>query len=205
MEFSTSSPRLWASLLVTYALFIGQATAALVSNEPSSTGVGQMAGPGAGDGVPLSGAFSETFVLPVASYSVTSFTWWGYYLESDPSANPDKFFANGFDLAGLYTVSSVVGGVELGEDNFADLYKYVLDLSASPQAFGGGTATISLSNESEDLVWFWQGTGPAESDARAYVIDGTRAQAVPEPGSLALVGLALAGLAVFRTRARTRR
>ena len=154
---------------------------------------------------------TQTIVMSAAS--ITSATWWGYYglnnavVPSDPLV--DSFFSLGTELTfeGTTVFNSFsktdIGIVSDSSSNQFTLFEYVLDFSSTPFEHAGGDLTIGFSNQNPDVEWFWQG---GVDGGQSFRLSGTRRnQAVPEPGSLALVGLALAGLGFLRSRARAPR
>lgn len=198
MVFQTSSRRWLVGLAVGCAMLAGHASAALLWNNPPNILVldGQQADTS-------STSYEETISISGPA-TITKLTFWGFYSDGSDLAT-DNFILNGLNLSssGLFTRSDTLIDVE-----GVDLYSYELALSGSNSvAFSGGPFTLSLINDSVDLEWFWQGTSnPQAPGARALSIEGTRdVQAVPEPGTLALFGLALAGAGFVRMRTRSSR
>lgn len=197
MAVLNSVGKYWAAWVLGAAMGASQAYAApLLDLAPNrSTLVGQQADAGTGE-------WNESVTL-AGPVTVTGFTWWGYYFNTDLSTAVDDFVVNSIDVSGTGLVTRTEDFINDGNGTVLELYKYVLDLSdpANSQYFAGGTSIASLVNNSFDVEWYWQGSGTDELGARAYTVDGTRAtQNVPEPSSLALMGLALAALGLARAR-----
>ncbi len=190
MIFKHSAYKHLAALLAGIALLSASAAASVLQeNLPSTALVGQQSD--ASSNSPL-----VTQIISLAGpVTINSFTWWGYDLGGaiDPV---DDFLVTG-DLIGAGGTWSIVSTQVIDSD--VELVEYRLDLDQSV-SFAGGTTSVSVVNNSLDVEWYWQGSSDIDGP-RAYSIEGTRqTQDIPEPGSLALLGLALAGLGLARVR-----
>ena len=200
MIFQTAAGKWLAGIFLAYAFTSANVSAALLLQSlPSSVLTGSQADQATE--LPLQ-------FITLGPATITSATWWGYY-GSNHAAISDNF-SFGF-------VIGVVESTQLGsltktvDQSFGpDLFKYELDFS-TPFIFSGGSMNLSLFNDDDDAEWFWQGSGAAVVDpprsvtganGLSFRLEGTFTQNIPEPGSLALVGLALAGLAAISVRRR---
>jgi hypothetical protein len=127
-----------------------------------------------------------------------SFTVSGTYLLSQIDLGLG--FVNGTNSA---VVSLWDGATELGSWNvsnqpdFATTSSILTTINVSGITLGTGTYTITVSAGGHDTwdAWNWVVNG----DAGAYDVMGSQV-AVPEPGTLALLGVGLAAFAGFRRR-----
>ncbi|MSR13672.1 MAG: PEP-CTERM sorting domain-containing protein [Gammaproteobacteria bacterium] len=101
------------------------------------------------------------------------------------------------------TCALVSAGRCAAQLNFAD------SNAASSAALSAPTTLDIINNFNEgngsnlaDAMWFWQGSGQG---AQAYIIEGVRSQQIPEPATLALVSLGVAGIGRSRWRKQLRR
>ena len=174
----------------------------LWSAVPPSTNLSRGVQADASNGSPLSQSLS-----PLAGPVVISkITWWGFYQDSngDPLADntppyADDFvvtFGSGVPVSAANVTKSLdpIGGGKL-------LTQY--ELSGLALAFAAAPTTLDIinnfndgnGNNLADATWFWQGT---ERLSRAYVIEGERANQVPEPVSLMLLALGLVSLSMVQ-------
>ena len=184
------------------------------------------------DGVALASDFAhfqqeaDNFVL-VQPASVQSIQWWGAYTNNAVQA--DNFTLRLFsDVAGSPTMVPFVDDAAMNVtrtltnlvDNLGDpIYAYQAGL-ASPAAVNGNTPYYLsvVNNTPPGGVWDWVGSGPgthwarpddtspwtvsSNSTAFSFELLGTAGTAVPEPGTLLLLGCASLGLLAYRWRLR---
>ena len=138
----------------------------------------------------------------LGNVTLEKIVWWGY---RNPAYDPNPYPGT-VESFEVYLDGSVVAGnltLDFGSNlpnTSRPLVRYTLDVADAPL-----TATeIALANMNDDVSWFWQGAGldAAGAPLLAFSLEGTRnGGVVPEPGTLALLGLAgLAARAASRKR-----
>ena len=138
----------------------------------------------------------------LGNVTLEKIVWWGY---RNPAYDPNPYPGT-VESFEVYLDGSVVAGnltLDFGSNlpnTSRPLVRYTLDVADAPL-----TATeIALANMNDDVSWFWLGAGldAAGAPLLAFSLEGTRnGGVVPEPGTLALLGLAgLAARAASRKR-----
>jgi hypothetical protein len=152
-----------------------------------------------------------------ADATITDVHWWGFSqaggdnfqitFYSDNAGSPGSIL----DTSGVSSLSKTPVSVGNFDGDF-----YSADLISPFGASGGTTYWISVFNQRFDAWWFWIGANPsAGGDGGKMGVDPgppwatptgdlafqlTGAASVPEPGSIALLAAALAGVAFTRRR-----
>lgn len=215
----TPTPTPWLRTLVLAAsagmLCTAQAATVLYQQGPSA--LANALANGSDGQAPL---LAETFTF---SGTGNTLSWWG-----TPAGAFDISLVAGDGTGPVFAKPAVVSTaagfsvlVDIDgdlQDDTVDVLRYSIDLGA----LAGGTYTLALRETSTDALgrsWFWlQGSsgdgrsisGLGEPDQQsnpfdlALRVDGTRASTVPEPGTLALVGCALAWARAQRLARRRR-
>lgn len=174
---------------------------------------------------PSSPKLYDNFVVASNPYSnggktrITDVHWVGYSASADATAFTIEIFASG---SGVPTGSALLSESTTGNSSFTrsatsvnGFYSYDLDLAGFLDVVDGATYWLSItggsgfdrgwatSNDSKNLGIYIAGlTSDQPADNLAFSLTTATPQAVPEPATLALTGLALIGLCAAR-RART--
>ena len=177
----TLRPHLVAAALTCLLISTGASAATLYQQLPDAAGVSQQSDTSTGT------PYAQT-IPALGSITLETISWWGFHGQNSNGSAFDNFevFVGGAKQAGTLT-----SGTDSG---FAF---YTLDI---PDIVLNGAQTLEIWNNSLDVEWYW--AGAAGTDATAYRLDGTRngGGTVPEPTSLALLGLAGLGLWARRRR-----
>lgn len=143
----------------------------------------------ASSGPPL----SASYFVGATGGIVTSIVWWGYHGANSGGESFDNFavWLDGAQQSGSLTKTAV-----------SDFTRYELDIAdIAVQAMQSGD--LEILNDSFDVEWFWQYANTDNPQMSFSLDSNPRTVSVPEPGSLALAGLALLGL-TSSARRRTR-
>jgi hypothetical protein len=218
-----------ALIAASFAFATGPASAAVIyAQAPLDGGTGVFSNYGA------LGQAADDFAL-ASDQSAVLLRWWGSYRDAgsaasdqfairlfdSASANVAPLFACG-DAAAIPAVPCagvVSSGTALGDSAGGPVFRFELSLGAPLDLMSGTTYILSITNENPDTEWFWLQSAPGNGglfrmlDDEDFVQDGpnlsfaleSRRQTVPEPGSLALLGIATLALVMGRRRSDRRR
>lgn len=152
----------------------------------------------------------ENFEL-IGSANIESIGWWGSYL--DNATYTDDFVIELYSTLDLNKnlLSGVTGIFSKSPDVYADLYganvyNYLLDISATPLSLQAGSYYLSVHNEYSE--WYWLASALGDSKVRSdrfaapdlqdnlsFQVNGTQPTSVPEPSALLLLAIGLVSAA----------
>ena len=213
-----------ALIAVSFAFATVPASAAVIyAQAPRDGGAGVFSNYGA------LGQAADDFTL-ASDQSAVLLRWWGSYgdaafagsdlfairLFDSASANAVPVFACGDAAAfpALPCVGVASSGTPLADDSGGAVFRFELALAAPLDLLSGTTYILSVTNENPDTEWFWLQSAPGNGglfrmeDTEDFGQVGpnlsfaleSRSQAIPEPGSLALLGIATLMLVLGRRR-----
>ena len=213
-----------ALIAVSFAFATVPASAAVIyAQAPRDGGAGVFSNYGA------LGQAADDFAL-ASDQSAVLLRWWGSYgdaafagsdlfairLFDSASANAVPVFACG-DAAAFPVLPCggvVSAGTPLADDFGGAVFRFELALAAPLDLVSGTTYILSVTNENPDTTWFWLQSEPGNGglfrteDTEDFAEDGpnlsfaleSRSQGIPEPGSLALLGIATLAFGLGRRR-----
>lgn len=131
--------------------------------------------------------------LALGPSMVERIIWWGFHGAN--SLGPDQ------DAFEVYLDGQLMGGSLVSSD-IDGLTRHVLELSAAVAS----PTKLTLWNNSFDVEWFWQSGAVGDDVNAAFALEGEVLAAVPEPATVAVLGIGiLAAAAARRTRRRAPR
>ena len=178
------------SMLISTLLPVPAFAISLLEKRPSTHLDGVQSDPG-------TSPWSESLIIEGPA-DIAKISWWGYYLENTENAEAGNYQFS-VDLGGngplpgtvnrsLYSTITDINDPQLS----LNLYLYELNLSGL--SFAGGSTTLEISNNSQDVIWLWQGINGNE---RAFLLTP-----VPE-ANIYVMFIAGLGLLGFMARGRT--